>query len=101
MIGVGPAPIEDVLAVGMALEIERHGTGDTPAFVANGQMLRLPTGFRAGGAAFLQGLEKGVADKGIVPRAGIPLIPGDVCDPGVDRDGYSITSVGQSCVLLS
>ena len=68
LIGVGPGPVEHILAIGMRLEINRHrraklrGNGSAGAirrrFVPQCQELRQPAAVGAGAAAPMQGVEE-------------------------------------------
>ena len=60
---LGPAVIEDVFAVGMALEIHRRGAENGAGAVLEDDVPGEPAGFRRARAALLQGREKGVADE--------------------------------------
>src|SRR5258708_678910 len=72
--GVGPAVVEDVLAVGMALEVERRRAEEAPIGALEGEMLRQPAVFRRRRPALLERVEEGMREKGIVGAgAGIPV----------------------------
>ena len=58
LVGVGPAPVEDVLALGMVLKIHRRDAEHRPGRILQHRMLGQPAGFRSDRAAFLQGVEK-------------------------------------------
>ena len=72
--GAGPAVIEDVFAVTVALCV--HGGAGEQAFggITQGGVAGEPAGAGGGGAAVLHGGEEGVADEGIVRSgAGVPV----------------------------
>src|ERR1700722_15835782 len=73
-ISLGPAVVEHVFAVGVAFQIHRRRGHEIAVAVFEREMLRQPAGFGAGRVRFLERIEEGVADKGIV-RSGafIPI----------------------------
>src|SRR5690606_13151374 len=62
--GVGPLEVEHILAVGMALQIQRHQARQ-PAISAHHPVRRLPPGGSADRPACLQRLKKAVTQKGV------------------------------------
>ena len=94
--GIGPVPVEDVLAVGMALEIER-GAAEQAAFrILEHEVLRQPTGLRGGRAALLQGTQKGMADERVVARAGVPFGSRHLGDAADHLDCQAVATVGHA-----
>ena len=63
---VRPAVVEDIFAVGVALEVHRHGAehGAVPAL--EDDVPGVPAGLRRARAALLECRQKGVADEGVV-----------------------------------
>src|SRR6185437_8812370 len=87
LVGGGPAPIEDIFAVRMALEIERHGADEAPAVVLESEMLRLPPGLARRRAARLERIEERVTEERIVVAgAGVPFGRRYVGEPRDDFD---------------
>ncbi|MCY1222830.1 hypothetical protein D9M72_349350 [compost metagenome] len=62
-IGIGPGPVEHVLAIRMRLGIERHRRGQ-PVAGPQRQEARMPAGLGACAAAGMQGMQEGVAQEG-------------------------------------
>src|SRR6185437_11822047 len=91
LVGGGPAPIEDIFAVRMALEIERHGADEAPAVVLESEMLRLPPGLARRRAARLERIEERVTEERIVVAgAGVPFGRRYVGEPRDDVAGEDI-----------
>src|SRR5438046_4950683 len=64
VIGIAPCPVEDVLAVGMRLGVERHGTYERRALPQR-QITRRPTRALAGTARLMERMQKFVAQEGM------------------------------------
>src|SRR5260221_7422187 len=100
LIGGGPGMIEDVLAVGMALEIKRRGADQPPARILEREMLRQPTVLRGRRAAFLERLEEIMREERIAGAgAGIPFGSRQLGDAIDDADGEGAAAV-RHCDLV-
>ena len=77
MVRLGPCPIKNVFPVGMRLEIERH-RADERRFVPQRQVLRRPAGLLASTAGLVEGVEKFVTQKRVLPGQRVPRIALDV-----------------------
>ncbi|MNJ31204.1 hypothetical protein D3C77_258310 [compost metagenome] len=77
LIGVGPGVVEDVFALAVPLQIERHDADHGAVFIVQGQMARRPALKRDGAAGRLASVEEVVGDEGIAARgrAGVPRVP--------------------------
>jgi len=87
-VGVGPGPVEDVFAVGVALDVKRHGS-DRSAVLRDDEVVRLPAGVGAGAAALLQRqqefmAQEGAGGVGIRVDQAVPEVDADVGDAGVE-----------------
>src|SRR2546423_7243739 len=71
VIGIGPGPVEDVLAVGMRLGVEGHGTDERCA-LPQCQIARRPTRALAGTPRLMQRMQKFVTQERMSPRERIP-----------------------------
>src|SRR5258708_29994957 len=72
--GVGPAVVEDLLAVGMALEAERRRAEEAPIRALEREVLRQPAVFRRRRSALLERIEESMREEGIVGAgAAIPV----------------------------
>src|ERR1700689_3161013 len=94
LIGFGPAVIEHIFAVGVALQIHRRRAQEIAVAVLERQMLRQPAGFGAGRVRFLERVEEGVGDEGIV-RSGafIPIGGANLGDPLDHLDRKPVAAV--------
>ena len=91
-VGVGPGPVEDVFAVGVALDVERHG-GDEYVFAGDGQVVRLPAGVEVGTAGLFEREEEFVAQEG---AGGVDSGVADVCfGETVPEIGVEIGDAGE------
>ena len=72
LISVGPCPVKYVLAIGVALQIQRHRSNQRTT-VPEQQIVRNPARIRAGAATFVQRMQKGMLQKRV--SAGEP-VPG-------------------------
>src|SRR5258708_29337291 len=68
--GLRPAMVEDVLALAVALHIERHGAEQGTIGGFGQQVLRLPAGAPADRLGILQRLQEAVAEERVAGRAG-------------------------------
>ena len=92
--GVGPGMVEDVFAVGMALEIKRRDGGRAPVRAVEDEMLRQPAMLAGNAARALEGGKEIVGNEGVVAPAGrglrvgagVPVFPADLVETGNDRD---------------
>src|SRR5208282_5867591 len=94
LVRLGPAVIEDIFAVGVALEV--HGCrGDEPArLVLHDEVAGQPAGLAAGRAALLEGREEGVADARVVGAGdGVPRLGLDLGDALDEPDGRRLAPV--------
>ena len=80
LVGIRPAPVEHVLAVGVALQIHRCAADQLAAALGD-QVQRQPTGALARRAAVLEGGQEDMAEEGLVgPDAGVPGARIDLAD---------------------
>src|SRR6266852_707822 len=87
--------IEDVLAVGMALEVERRRTDQPPARILECQMLRQPAILGGRRAAFLERVEESMREERISGAgAGIPFGRRQFGDAIDDANGEGAATVG-------
>ena len=88
LIGVGPAVVEDVFALAVALQIEGHDAQHGVVVASQRQVMRSPALGRGRTARRLTGMQEGVGNEGIAGRgrAGVPRGLADVGDPVVNRD---------------
>ena len=102
LVGIGPGPVEDILAVGIGLLIQRHnGNQFIQARVhpAHDNMTRLPTSALGSTARILQSMEKLVAHKGVVGAGeAVPVIRSDRGD-GVDEGNCEVLHRVANCRL--
>ena len=93
---LGPAMVEHVFALRMALHIKRRGAVESPVVRLRHQILGLPAGAPAHGFRVFQSLQEAVAEERVSSRArgeraGIPLRGVDRCkridDAKADRGG--------------
>src|SRR5690606_7932060 len=89
LIGVGPAVVEDVFALAVALEIEGHDADHGAVFIMQGQVARRPAFRRDGAAGRLAGVEVvvGVERMGAWGLTGVPCVPAYGGDPVVYLKG--------------
>src|SRR5690606_36018593 len=88
--------IEDVFALAVAFDIERQDAEQPAARILGDQMDRLPAGARRDAARLLEGIQKGMGDKGIVVAGtAVPGIGRKVGDPVQRADG----DLGRLCRL--
>ena len=82
LVGVGPGPVEHVLAVGVGLEVERHRRDEGVAFPQRGVAGR-PARARGDAAGGLEAGQEGVGEGGLAGE-GVPLGRGDLGEGGVE-----------------
>lgn len=74
LIGIGPGPVKDKLAVGIVLEIEGNDTGRRTGFIVGDKMSRQPAKGLADTVMPFQGRQKLVPQTGIAgARRPVPL----------------------------
>ena len=103
LIGIGPGPVEDVFALAMAFQIERHDRCDLSGLVFDGQVMRRPARPVRRTAARFQNVQEVEADKGIAAAgAGIPCRLSDIGDPAVNSNrGCQAHALKPSKITLS
>src|SRR5690606_23690661 len=89
LISVGPAVVEDVFALTVALQIKGHDADNGAVFIMQGQMARRPALGRDGAAGRLAGVEEVVGNERIAAggRTGVPCVPAYGGDAVVDLKG--------------
>ena len=84
LIGVGPGPVENILAPAIALAVQGHDTDALASFI-QGQMPRQPAACGAGAAGAFQRPQKLVAHEGVAgSRLRVPGLGADFGD-GIDK----------------
>jgi len=79
----------------MALHVQRQRGGERVAVVER-DVLRLPAGLRRGAAGFVQRMQEGVAEEGVVlALLGEQAIPGRLADLGQGRG--DMRAIIQNC----
>ena len=68
LVGVGPAVVEDIFALAVALEIAGHGAEQVAVRVLHEEMVTEPAGLGRGRAGFLERRQIGMRDERIVSR---------------------------------
>src|SRR5580765_5760405 len=91
VIGIGPCPVEDVLAVGVRLGVQRHGTHERLALPQR-EIVRRPTRTLASATCLMKRMEKFVAQEGIPGGKRVPR-------PRLDRP-QRIDDFGRGRVFL-
>jgi hypothetical protein len=83
LVRIGPGPVEHVLAVRMALHVERNRARERPIAPAR-EILRLPAAALRGAPRAVQAVEERVRNRRVAIRHGIPLAGIDVPEPVED-----------------
>ncbi|MNN77410.1 hypothetical protein D3C81_1938660 [compost metagenome] len=87
--GVGPRIVEHVLAARMRFQVEGHGGGQRCA-APQREVVRRPAGAARRAAGFVQGVQEGVPQEGLVPRQRVPLAGVDAGQIGFNGQARGI-----------